>query len=114
MDEKSETILGILYHDGTLKLEKRPSLAPGPVEVTIRLVVAERKGENWFEYLQRIRAEREASGYPFLTEEEVNAYMEDVRDWGEDRFDEIYRQIEEERLRNNQAGGSSQTSDIQP
>ena len=114
MDEKSETILGILCHDGTLKLDKRPSLAPGPVEVTIRPVVAESKGESWFEYLQRTRAEREAAGYPFRTKEEIDAELEGDRDWGEDRFDEIYRQIEEERLRNNQAGGPSQANDTLP
>jgi hypothetical protein len=114
LDEQSETIFGTLSEDGTLKLDKRPSLAPRPVEVTIRLVVAEEKGESWFECLQRSRAELETSGHRFRTKEEIDADLAADRDWGEDRFDEIYRQIEEERLRNNHAGGPSQASDILP
>ena len=97
MNETSNVVRGILHPDGTLELAERPTLPAGNVEVTIRPVVAEKTGENWFDYLQRTRAELEASGYPFLNEEEVDAYMKDVRDWGEDRLDEIRGQIESER-----------------
>jgi hypothetical protein len=35
--------------------------------------------QNWFEHLHRIRAEREATGYPFMNEEETNAHVEWLR-----------------------------------
>jgi hypothetical protein len=97
MHETSNVVRGILNPDGTLELAERPTLPAGPVEVTIRPVVAEKKGENWFECLQRIRAEREAAGYPFRTKEEIDAEMEDIRDWGEDRLEEARGQIKTER-----------------
>jgi hypothetical protein len=96
VDHQSITIPGTLNPDGTLELAERPTLPAGPVEVTIRPVVAKRKGENWFECLQRIRAEREAAGYPFRTKEEIDADLEDIRDWGDDRLDEARGRIEPE------------------
>jgi hypothetical protein len=97
MNEASNVVRGTILPDGTLTLDERTTLPAGPVEVTIRPVAVERQGENWFECLQRIRAEREASGYRFLTEEEVEAYMEDVRDWDEARLDEARGQPGPER-----------------
>jgi hypothetical protein len=46
--------------------------------------------------LQRARAELEASGHQFQTKEEIDAYIEDLRS-GDERLEEIYRQIEEYR-----------------
>lgn len=53
-------------------------------------------GENWWEYLQRARAELEAMGHPFSTEEEINSYIEELRS-GDERIEEVYRQIEKDR-----------------
>jgi hypothetical protein len=114
MDEQPVKVLGTLHPDGTLELAERPSLPAGQVEVTIRPATAERKAESLINYLQRTRAELEASGAVFRTKEEIDADLAADRDWGEDRFDEIYRQTEEERRRNHQAEGPSQASDIQP
>src|SRR5579859_2826383 len=94
MDESSNVIRGILHPDGTLELSKRPTLLAGDVEVAIRPVAKEVAGENWLEYLQRTRAELEASGAVFRTKEEIDAEMADDRDWGEDRLDEARRQAE--------------------
>jgi hypothetical protein len=49
--------------------------------------------EDWFQHLQRLRAEREASGYPFMNEEEINAYVEWLREG--DRIDDMLRQADE-------------------
>ncbi len=106
MDEKSATMLGYLDHDGNLRLDKCHSLPPGVVEVTIKPYTHYREGEGLMEYMQRTRAELEASGRKFRTKEEIDADIEDMRDW-DGKVDEVYRQIEEERLRNNQAGGSA-------
>jgi hypothetical protein len=67
MNEPSNVVRGILHPDGTLELAERPNLPAGDVEVTIRPATTEKKGEGWFNYLQRIRAEREVAGYPFRT-----------------------------------------------
>jgi hypothetical protein len=97
MNEPSNVLRGILHPDGTLELAERPTLPAGDVEVTIRPVAKVVNGENWLECLQRIRAEREAAGYPFRTKEEIDAEIAENRDWGEDRLDEIHRQAEASR-----------------
>jgi len=100
MDEQSVTVMGIHHEDGTLELAERLTLPAGPVEVTIRPILNIDKSESLIEYLQRTRAELEASGAVFQTKEEIDAYLEDIRDWGEDRIEE--------------ARGSSKIDEIQP
>jgi hypothetical protein len=46
--------------------------------------------------MQRIRAERETAGYPFLSEAEMEAHIQWLRD-DEDRIDRVYREMEEQR-----------------
>jgi hypothetical protein len=96
MNEPSNVVRGILHPDGTLELAERPTLPAGEVEVTIRPVVAEKKSESLIEYLQRTRAELEASGAVFRTKEEIDADIEEMRDW-DSRLDEIRLQIAESR-----------------
>src|SRR5437867_4174076 len=90
---------GILKDDGTLELSGRPDLPAGPVEVTIRPRPAEAEeaaGEDPWQYLQRVRAELEASGHHFRTKEEIDADIEDMRS-GDERIEEAYRQGQAER-----------------
>ena len=96
MNETSNVVRGTILPDGTLTLDERTTLPAGPVEVTIRPVAADRKGESLIEYLQRTRAELEASGAVFRTKEEIDADIEEMRDW-DSRLDEIRLQIEEAR-----------------
>jgi hypothetical protein len=95
----TETIVqGTLKPDGTLELDHKPDLPPGRVTVVLRQESAPvPPKEDWWQYLQRVRAEREASGYPFMNEEEMKAYIEWLRE--PDRLDEILRQVDEERQR---------------
>jgi hypothetical protein len=44
-----------------------------------------------------------ASGAPFLTKEEIDAEIDGLRSDWEDKIDEAYRQLDEEKLRNQQA-----------
>jgi hypothetical protein len=78
----TEVVLeGTLKPDGTLELDEQPKLAPGRVKVVLRHESEPTPPkEDWFQHLQRIRAEREAAGYPFMNEEETNAYVEWLRE----------------------------------
>lgn len=82
---------GTLKPDGTLELHQRPNLSPGRVTVVLRQEsqAASVPTGNWWENLQHIRAEREASGYPFMNEEEVKTHIDWLRE--EDRIDELLR-----------------------
>jgi hypothetical protein len=89
-------IEGTLKPDGTLELHTKPNLSPGPVTVVLRqeLLTTPPK-EDWFEYLQRLRAEREAVGYPFMNEEETSSHIEWLREG--DRIDDLLREVDEQR-----------------
>ena len=85
---------GTLKTDGTLELDQKPSLAPGRVTVVLRQEsLPPPPKEDWWQYLQRIRAEREASGYPFINEEEVSAHIEWLREG--DRIDDMLQEADE-------------------
>jgi hypothetical protein len=99
MNETLNVIRGTILPDGTLKLDEPTTLPAGKVEVTIRPVVEVAKAGNWWERMQRGRAELEASGHQFRTKEEIDADIEDMRDW-DSRLDEIRHQLEEEHRRN--------------
>jgi hypothetical protein len=97
MTNQAAMIRGTLNPDGTLDLEARPDLPAGPVEVIIRAVrQPSLSTESWWEFLQRSRAELRATGSPFMTEEEVQKHIEDLRS-GDERLDALYRRTEDER-----------------
>lgn len=90
-------VRGTLKPDGTLELAEKPALPAGPVEVVIRQVpTTPPEVENGWQHLQRMRAEMEALGYPFMTDEEVARYVDELRS-GDERLEEVYRQIEKDR-----------------
>ena len=94
MNQTANVVRGVLRPDGTLELAERPSLPAGDVEVTIRPIATTTPGEELLQYMIRTRAELEASGVAFRTKEEIDAELEDLRDW-DGRLDEIRRQGEE-------------------
>jgi hypothetical protein len=68
------SVQGTLKPDGTLELKEAPALPPGPVEVLVRsLSVAVNGEENWWDYLQRARAELLAQGHTFRSKAEIDA-----------------------------------------
>jgi hypothetical protein len=89
---------GTLKPDGTLELDQKPNLSPGRVTVLLRQQSEPAPPkENWWQYLQRIRRELEASGAKFMNEEEMKAHLEWLRE--PDRMDDLLRQANEERHR---------------
>jgi hypothetical protein len=96
MSLAEEVLEGTLRPDGTLELDREPQLPAGRVRVTIRVAapVAE-SGEDWFQYLQRTRAELEAAGHPIMSEQEARNHIDWLRS-DDDRIETIRRELEEE------------------
>jgi hypothetical protein len=96
----TETVIeGTLKPDGTLELDQKPSLSPGRVTVVLRQESEPTPAkEGWWPYMQRVRAEREAAGYHFMNEAAMEGRLLWLRD-DEERIDRIYREMDEERRR---------------
>jgi hypothetical protein len=91
-------VQGTLKPDGTVELDEKPNLPPGRVTVVLRPeAVPTPPQEDWWQFMQRVRRELEAAGSHFMNEEEVNAYMEWLREG--DQIDDLLRQAEEESQR---------------
>ena len=84
-------IRGTVLPDGTLQVPGPVRMPAGPVEVELRPVKAETKGEDFFQFLDRMRAEQAASGYVPRTAEEIDASIREMRD----EWDEQSREIQE-------------------
>jgi hypothetical protein len=93
MNETPKIVRGVLNPDGTLVLDERPSLPAGRVEVTIRPLEKQGEAEDWWAYMQRARAELEAAGHGFRTKEEIDADIENLRDW-DGKIEEASRPLE--------------------
>lgn len=71
---------GTLKSDGTLELNGKPNLSPGPVTIVLRQQMDSKPAsESVLEYVQRSRSELEARGSYFMNEEEVVAWIEELR-----------------------------------
>ena len=92
------TVEGTLKPDGTLELDQKPNLPPGRVTVVLRQEIEPATHEGWWPYMQRVRAEREAAGYHFMNEAEMEAHLLWLRD-DEERIDSIYRELDLEKRR---------------
>lgn len=95
MSLDESVVEGTLNPDGTLELDQKPSLAPGRVTVILRQHASQSPPpqESLWELMQRGRRELEASGHHFMNDEEVNAYIEELREG--DHIDELLRQADE-------------------
>jgi hypothetical protein len=92
-------VQGTLNQDGTLQLDEKPNLAPGRVTVVLRQESEPAPTqEGWWPYMQRVRAERDAAGYHFMNEAEMEAHLQWLRD-DEDRIERIYREMDQEKRR---------------
>lgn len=89
------TVNGILQSDGvTLRLEKRLSLQPGRVSVTVQQTGAE-SGPTMLEVLENIHQDQQRRGHPQMTEEEMAAEIAQARaedEESEDRWRQIWSQ----------------------
>jgi hypothetical protein len=99
MSSNPIVIHGVVKPDGTLELDPAVKLSPGRVQVTIQpMGGAKPSAENWWQNLQRARAALEARGTGFRTQQEIEAEREAFRS-GDERIEEVYRQVEEARRR---------------
>jgi hypothetical protein len=57
--------------------------------------------EDWFRSLQRIRATREATGYPFMNETATNEHVEEMREG--DRIDQLLQEVDEQQRKSGPA-----------
>ena len=97
MDTREVVIDGILKPDGTLELDQKPKLAPGRVRVVVQSVEGSpppATEESLWEFMQRTRRELEATGSHFMSEAEVQAHIDWLRE--PDRTDEMLRQEDRE------------------
>lgn len=95
MSLTENVIEGTLKPDGTLELDQKPNLSPGRVTVVLRQQPQPTPPkEDWFQHLQRIRAGREAAGYPFMNEDETTAHIEWLRQG--DRIDDLLREADQQ------------------
>jgi hypothetical protein len=80
MHTETITLLGTLRADGTVTLQDKPSLRPGPVEVTLRAIQAgSLPSGGWLDYLRQARADLESAGHPFRTKEAIDADLAELR-----------------------------------
>jgi len=92
MSHQEQTVHGEIQSDGTLKLSEKLSLPIGPVEIVIRpLAPTSVSQPTWWDQLQQSRKQVEEQGVGFRTEQEVNDYLNDLRE-EDDRIDSFYNQ----------------------
>ncbi len=89
MSTQQVVIHGHIRSDGTLQVEEKVDLPPGPVNVTVEAAATRRKGT--LQVLEKIWAEREARGTVGRSKEEIDAEINAMRDEDEERM----RAIEE-------------------
>jgi hypothetical protein len=102
MSAESVVLRGLVRADGSLEVPGKVGLTPGPVEVTVRAVTATAPpAGDWWEMLQKIRAEHAARGQASRSAEEIDAEINAMRDeWEEhqlaiERMQEEFRQAPE-------------------
>ena len=79
---------GQIRSDGTLQVEEKIDLPPGPVSVTLQTVLSgHRKGT--LQMLKEIWAEQESLGMATRSKDEVDAEIDAMRDEDESRMREI-------------------------
>ncbi len=79
---------GQIRPDGTLQVEEKVNLPPGPVSVTVQSVPAAAR-KRTIQVLEEIWAAREARGIVGRSKEEIDAEINAMRDEDEKRMKEI-------------------------
>lgn len=84
---------GTVMPDGKLELDHSPGLPPGPVEVIVRSVKVSDSDEDWWQSLQRARADTETNGTADRSVEDIQKEREDFRS-GDERLVDVDREHE--------------------
>ena len=84
MSTEPLVVHGQIRPDGTLQVEEKVNLPPGPVTVTVQ-AMATPTGKRTLQVLQEIWAEREARGMVGRSAKEVDAEIDAMRNEDEGR-----------------------------
>jgi len=94
MSASQVEIQGVLRPDGTLVLNEKPNLPPGPVRVILEAREQPAPpAESLLEFVQRVQRESLARGDRFMTDEELTAWIDELRA-DDDRIEQAYRDAE--------------------
>jgi hypothetical protein len=88
MNTPSLLLHGQIQPDGTLRVEEKVNLPPGPVAVTVQTLAA-RTRKATLQVLQEIRAAREAQNIVGRTADEIDAEIDAMRNEDELRMQDI-------------------------
>jgi hypothetical protein len=88
MNTQSLVLHGQIRPDGTLQVEEKVDLPPGPVAVTVQTVLTATRKPT-LQVLQEIWATREAQGMIGRTAEDIDAEINAMRDEDDSRMHEI-------------------------
>jgi hypothetical protein len=95
MHSNAIEVQGTLREDGTLVLDDKPNLPPGRVKVTVQPAdVAKDKANDAISVLERIHASQAERGHVPRSVEEIDEYIEEMRDNSE--REQLIEQIQEE------------------
>jgi hypothetical protein len=84
-------MLGTVRPDGTLELDEKVDVPPGRVRVRVESVASPSPSpDSLLDFINRTRAEMAARGSRFLNDQEVGAWIEELRA-EDDRVEEIYK-----------------------
>ena len=98
MPATGREVLGTVRADGTLELDEKLGVPPGRVKVRVEPAGAPEgpPEEGLVEFVARLRREAQAAGSRFMDDDEVSAWIEELRS-DDDRIEQAYRQAQEER-----------------
>ena len=95
--QMSQIVLqGTLKSDGTLLLDTKPNLAAGRVQVTLERQSNQFREDTW-SVLERIWRDRATRGAKPRTKEEIDAYVNELREELEEHANEAERLQDEAR-----------------
>jgi hypothetical protein len=88
MSAQTVILRGMVRPDGSVEVPGKVEMTPGPVEVTLRAVpTTTTAASDWWEALQRLRAQQAASGSG-SSAAEIDAEINALRDeWEEHQLD---------------------------
>ena len=89
MSNQPIVLHGHIRPDGTLQIDERVNLPPGPIQVTVEACPETPSGEDTRSVLKQIQARRLARGAVARSKEEIDAEINAMRDEDEQRMQEI-------------------------
>jgi hypothetical protein len=95
MSTQQVNLHGQIRPDGTLQIEEKINLPPGPVNVTLETTKQVKPRESTRQVLKEIAERQQATGRQPRTKEEIDAEIDAMRNEDEQRMreiEQIYRQ----------------------